>query len=141
MNIKNLTAPCGVDCFNCGAYEGNINDALRKLISEISGKDPSKVHCGGCRNMNGSGLPMAEKCATFECIHNNNVDFCYECSNFPCNKYSPCLDKANFTPHNLKIYNLCRIKNIGLDRWASEAKSIREKYYRGKFIPGDEPTI
>jgi hypothetical protein len=37
-------------------------------------------------------------------------------------------DGADKYPHNMKVYNLCRIKKIGLDRWVEEeAGQIRKK--------------
>ena len=40
-------------------------------------------------------------------------------------------------PHNMKLYNLCRIKKIGVERWIEEeAGQIRKKYFTGKFIVG-----
>jgi hypothetical protein len=40
-------------------------------------------------------------------------------------------------PHNIKLYNLCRIKKVGLDSWIeNEAGQIRKKYFTGKFIMG-----
>jgi hypothetical protein len=35
-------------------------------------------------------------------------------------KLQPFADRANVWPHNLKIYNLCRIKKMGLEKWAVE---------------------
>jgi hypothetical protein len=34
MNKTILTAPCGLDCFNCGVYEGNITTEIRKRYYE-----------------------------------------------------------------------------------------------------------
>ncbi len=46
-------------------------------------------------------------------------------------------DLAALRPHNMKLYNLCRIKKIGIERWIEEeAGQIREKYFTGKFIVG-----
>jgi hypothetical protein len=45
-------------------------------------------------------------------------------------------DLAAIRPHNLKVYNLCRIKKIGLDRWIEEAGQIRKNYFTGKFVMG-----
>jgi len=37
-------------------------------------------------------------------------------------------------PHNTKVYNLCRIKNIGLEKWAKdETGGILDKYYYGTW--------
>jgi hypothetical protein len=50
-------------------------------------------------------------------------------------------NKAEMYPHNMKLYNLCRIKKIGLERWIEEeAGEIRSKYFTGKFIVGKGQT-
>jgi hypothetical protein len=37
----------------------------------------------------------------------------------------------------MKLYNLCRIKKIGLDTWVEEeAEQIRKKYFTGRFVVG-----
>jgi hypothetical protein len=36
----------------------------------------------------------------------------------------------------MKVYNLCRIKKVGLERWFEEAGKIRKKYFTGKFVVG-----
>ncbi len=136
MENKELVAPCGLDCFNCGAHESNITDGIRKRLSEMSGKDPSEVSCKGCRATEGKDLPLVGECVTYKCTCANQVDFCYECNNFPCNKLAPCLSKADFAPHNMKMYNLCRIKKVGIDKWIEETKSIREMYSKGEYVPG-----
>ncbi len=138
-DLKSI-APCGVDCFNCGAYEENMTELIRKNILKMSGKEYINA-CKGCRGMNGKNLPMADECETYKCILIHKVDFCNECAEFPCGKLSPCADKANFVPHNMKVFNLCRMKKVGIDKWVEESKSIREKYFKGEFVPGDEPVL
>lgn len=55
---------------------------------------------------------------------------------------APCgLDCFRF-PHNFKVFNLCRIKAVGVEQWADEeAKLIRQRYFSGKFIPGKGPVL
>ena len=31
-DMKALTAPCGLDCFNCHIHESNLTDELTELI-------------------------------------------------------------------------------------------------------------
>ena len=41
----------------------------------------------------------------------------------------------------VKLFNLCRIKAVGLSQWAAkEAQLIRQRYFSGKFIPGSGPV-
>ncbi len=70
------------------------------------------------------------------------MNFCFECSDFPCPKLQPAADGADKYPHNMKLYNLCRMKAIGVEKWAEEeAAEIRQLYFKGKFIPGSGPVL
>ncbi len=52
----------------------------------------------------------------------------------------PTLKGAQF-PHNIKVYNLCRIKKVGIERWVQESDEIREKYFEGNFEVGKGPVL
>jgi hypothetical protein len=68
-------------------------------------------------------------------------DFCFECSDFPCNKLQPLAEGAPRYPHNLKVYNLTAIKNCGIEAWAAEVGQIRKRYFDGKFKIGAGPQL
>ena len=56
-----------------------------------------------------------------------------ECDSFPCEYLHPYSDQA-MKPHNTKVFNLCRIKKVGIEEWAkNEAGDILDKYYYGKW--------
>lgn len=141
MNFKEMTAPCGLDCFNCPIQENNITDNMRIKLSQSTGKKPEDAACKGCRISGGQNLPMIKSCQTYNCVKNKQLDFCFKCKDFPCDKYNPCKSKADTLPHNLKVYNLCKIQNIGLEKWAQESMTIRENYYSGEMILGVGPVI
>ena len=52
----------------------------------------------------------------------------------------PILKGADF-PHNMKVYNLCRMKLLGIDAWIEESADIRKRYYEGKFVVGQGPVL
>lgn len=135
MDYKALTAPCGLDCFNCAMYEGNITQQTAEAYAAATKMPVEKVPCKGCRASGGCRLHY-NGCATLDCVKEHGVEFCYECADFPCAKLAPVLDGADKYPHNLKLYNLCRIKNIGLEEWAKEAKTNKFLYFKGKFAVG-----
>jgi len=138
---RHLTAPCGLDCFNCEIYEGNITEDMKKRFAEKIHKDPEDVACKGCRQEKGCrhlGLP----CETLRCIEGKGLEFCFECEEFPCVRLQPAREGADRFPHNFKVFNLCRMKSAGVEQWADkEAKLIRQRYYAGKFIPGKGPVL
>ena len=135
-----LTAPCGIDCFNCQVYEANITEDLARRIARMRHIDAERVPCKGCRPQGGYCV-LVESCATLECIRRKHVDYCFECDEFPCLKLAPAKDGAETFPHNMKLFNLCRIRAVGVERWAEEeALRIRQLYYTGHFVPGSGPV-
>lgn len=138
MKLKELTAICGIDCFNCELYEKNITASFQKIMAQKTGKKPEELSCKGCRQM--GCVLLAKECATKKCAKERNLDFCFECSDFPCQKLSPCKEGADKYPHNLKLYNLCRIQLLGIEKWSEEAKENRKNYFQGKFMIGHGPV-
>jgi len=136
MDYTQMTAPCGLDCFNCPMYLANENEKLRNIIAERLNIPIEKAVCGGCRNENGTiaFLNMTEPCSVYKCSENRGINFCYNCSEFPCDYLHPYADKASQFPHNTKVFNLCLIKKMGLEAWAKEkAKAVKDTYFKGKF--------
>ena len=131
-----MTAPCGLDCFNCQIYLANENEKLRSIISRKTDIPYELVICKGCRNENGTipFLKMTAPCNVFQCIEKKEIKFCCDCSDFPCDLLHPYADKADKVPHNIKVFNLCLIKKMGLESWAKDkAGKVKETYFKGKF--------
>jgi len=136
MDHKIMTAPCGIPCFECNAYKAKSNEKIKKRISEKLGIDYDKSDCGGCRVRNGIGFLSIKnnifpegkcsllykdgKCKIYSCVEIKGIHNCSECDQFPCELLQPLADRANLIPHNIKVYNLSLIKNIGLEKWAKE---------------------
>lgn len=139
MDYKKLTAPCGMDCFNCDIFADNINDEVRKRIAPYLNKDPENFQCEGCRISGCVFIP--NECATKKCVESKGHEFCSDCNSFPCSKLQPCSDRAERLPHNIKLFNLCRIKASGIDEWTKETKTIRGKYFKGKIVIGAGPSL
>jgi len=140
-DMKALTAPCGIDCFNCQVYEENISEEVKTRMAAQLHMEADQVPCKGCRAQKGCRLHYTG-CATLDCVTAKGVEFCFECDEFPCPKLQPALDGAARYPHNMKVYNLCRIKAVGVEQWAAaEAAEIRQRYFKGKFVVGVGPTL
>lgn len=141
MNMRRMTAPCGLDCFNCQMHEKNITEEMRKGLAAMLKKSPDQVACKGCRDQNGCPL-YPGSCDTLECARAKGVEFCHECSDFPCAKLAPSASGAEKYPHNLKVYNLCQMKALGFEEWAEKhSMKNRALYYKGQFIPGKGPVL
>ena len=134
---KTLTAPCGIDCFNCELYEDNLTNEFAEMIHVKWNVPKDKIACKGCRQQDGKHFHLPKGCATLDCVKTKGVELCCDCNDFPCVLLAPVADQAAKYPHNIKLMNLCRIKKIGLDRWIEEeAGQIRKKYFTIKFAVG-----
>ena len=128
---KKMTTPCGLPCFHCPAYLATKSDKIRKLVAQTLNVPEEKAACNGCRPSKGmiSMLKPGEQCKIYQCITEKNIDFCFECEDFPCKRFQPYADKASF-PHNTKMYQLCMIKKLGLEKWANEEAAKIWEIYR-----------
>ena len=138
MNKIELTAPCGLDCFNCSAYLENITEEYKQHASEFLKIPIEETICKGCRDEKGKCKWANGQCDTWDCIEKKGLNYCYECEDFPCKLLMPTLKGADY-PHNMKVYNLCRMKFFGIDNWIEESADIRIRYYEGKFVVGKGP--
>ena len=125
MNLKELTAPCGLACFNCPAYLANDNEEIRKQLATQAQKNgtSSKAYdmlvCKGCRKEKGicsiGGLKK-DSCKIFKCIISKDIESCTECSDFPCD---------NLHPEQIRRLEL--IRTMGLEKWVEEkAKNVKD---------------
>ena len=140
MDKKYQTAPCGLECFNCNMHEENLKGEYKYRVAEYHQVSPEEVACKGCRAESGKCRYAEFDCATWACVQNKGVTYCFECSDFPCGLLAPSAKGAYF-PHNMKVYNLCRMKLIGVDAWIEESEDIRKRYYEGEFVVGKGPVL
>jgi Protein of unknown function (DUF3795) len=136
MEYRQLTSPCGMDCFNCPAFLANEDMSVKRGISERFQLPLEAAKCEGCRNAKGkiSFLGDNEPCDIFRCTSGKGIAYCFECTEFPCDLLHPHADQASTRPHNTKLFNLCLIKNMGLDEWAkNKALNVRKKYFNDKL--------
>lgn len=140
--ILNKLGPCGLSCEKCFAYaNGNIkfhSTELKKLfgsfetyakrfvtlLSEpVFEKYPdfkqmldffSEVKCKGCRS---EECKLFKDCNVKECSKKMQVDFCFQCQQFPC-------ETSGFDGHLKKRWiNINdRMKKIGIENYYEETK-------------------
>ena len=106
----------------------------------LNGIPPEVWLCNGCRNQKGVlkshelFFNRTEPCQVYKCTSEKKIDFCFECSDFPCDHLHPYADRADIVPHNTKLFNLCLIKKMGLESWAKEkAAAVHESYFHKWF--------
>jgi hypothetical protein len=96
--IKDLIAPCGMNCGTCLAY-------LRE-----------KNRCPGCRISSADKAVSVQRCIIIKCtyLEKTKSKFCYECEKFPCKRMKQ-LDKRYRTKYRTSfIENLLMIKENGI---------------------------
>ena len=130
INYEEMTAPCGLACFNCVVYLANEDEEIRKRVAKQFDTPEEEVGCNGCCSAKGKCPVVPMKCRVYPCAEEKGVKFCCDCPDFPCDLLHPYKDKANTLPHNTKIFNLCLIKKMGLEPWAKEkAKKVKDDYF------------
>ena len=145
MDVQKMAAPCGLACWACAYYKENITAELAQQVSARIGINVEDMYCGGCRSEKGcsfeSALTDDKGCLTKNCVADKGLHNCSECDQFPCENLMPVVENSSSAPHNLKVYNLSRIKLIGLEGWGKEAPLILDKYFKGKFVYGTGPAF
>jgi len=136
---QKVVAPCGIDCFNCEIYEDNITEDLQAKMSAMTRIPKEKITCKGCSDGNICLFLtiQGKSCKTLDCVKGKGVDYCFNCDTFPCELLMPLADGASKYPHNIKMYNLCLMKRIGLDAWMEKAGDIRKTYYTKNIVIGE----
>ena len=139
MDYFQMTAPCGLDCFNCHFFLARKDQEAMREVEKLSKEYKIPVDimlCSGCRNHNGQitlqkhVFGEAHRCAAYECCSAKGLKFCGDCEQFPCDNLHPYADKASDLPHNIKVFNLCLINQMGLEEWAkSKASEVRKVYF------------
>ncbi|UCF89566.1 MAG: DUF3795 domain-containing protein [bacterium] len=134
---RSLTAPCGLDCFNCEIHQDNLTQDFARMMSDKTGVPLVDIACRGCRQQDGTHWHLPpEGCATLTCAQGKGVELCCDCDEFPCPLLAPLAQGADRFPHNFKLYNLCRIKKYGIEKWIEEAGQIRKGYFSTPFVVG-----
>ncbi len=138
-----LVAPCGLYCGGCLLYKACTDKVLAEKIAQRRGVSVEELPvCLGCRPHQGCVPSMGGAvCATYACVNQRKLEFCYECKNFPCLKLAPAADRAQEIPHNNKIYNLLLLQKWGLENWLKRADELWMQYYRGKKPHGGDELV
>jgi len=140
--IKNRLAPCGLHCGKCFAFkDGDIVENSRQLKKSLGDFDAyaerfvelldkpvfkkypefkemleyfSIAGCSGCRN---EKCKLFKDCKVRSCSEQKGVDFCFQCSDFPCGN-------TGFDQHlNDRYVNINRqIEKIGVENYYNEIK-------------------
>ena len=102
---EELIAPCGMNCAICSGYLAYKHDIKNKGIR--------MPYCTGCRPRDKQCAFLKKRC---ELLITGKVEYCYKCSNFPCENLSH-IDKRYRNHYKMSmIENLECIRDSGIDR-------------------------
>lgn len=110
---EELVAPCGMNCNVCAAYLAHSHDVRAKGLR--------MMYCIGCRPRDKPCAFLKKRCST---LRNGEVEYCYECPTFPCDRLSA-IDRRYRTQFRMsEVENLHRIRDWGIGPFlkAEEAK-------------------
>jgi hypothetical protein len=108
--VKRL-GPCGLDCYRCAEYErGEIKKVSIHLLELLGNYERvavmksqvkpcfysfpqfkeilsffAQASCGGCRE-DTVECPIPDICIAKDCTKEKSVDFCFQCSEYPCER-------------------------------------------------------
>ena len=113
MVDNNLAAPCGIYCGACRQYL-----LWKKDLLEERGY---KQGCKGCRIRNKNCAFIRRDCPT---LRKKEIDFCYECDQFPCQKLQK-IDIHYQEKYSVNmVKTLKRIEEIGVEKWLQEQEEL-----------------
>lgn len=133
--IRSRIAPCGLSCGKCLAYAGGpiqqhgkalgeeLGDNFAACATRFEGMNPifkeyKSFHtlldflasgtCSGCREQG----CLFQECAIPACIKTRNVDYCFQCDEFPCDHHGMPDGLAQRWQTNNK-----KMREIGVEAW------------------------
>ena len=110
---NNLAAPCGMYCGTCRSYL-----LLKKDLFEERGY---KSGCTGCRIRNKKCAFIRRDCPK---LRKNEIDFCFECNQFPCSKLKKLDNRYKEKTYVSFIENLKRNNQVGVEKWLKEQEEL-----------------
>ena len=115
---KQTAAVCGLLCKSCGIYiatQENNTESLKRIAERLQ-IPVEQVRCNGCRSDELSA--HCRTCYFRECSDKKGIEFCSECSDYPCSQLK---DFQSKMPHRVELFqSLNRIKKVGWENWYVE---------------------
>lgn len=103
-NEVSLIAPCGMNCSLCIAFQAEKLDLVKQGFH--------RKYCPGCIPRGKNCTHMGGNC---ESLRSGLVRFCFECTDFPCQRLKT-LDRRYRTKYHMSmIENLKYIQENGID--------------------------
>jgi len=120
---SDLVAPCGMNCTLCASYLALVNDVKSKGIR--------MPYCAGCRPRNKNCAFLKKQCTR---LMNGEVAFCFECSDFPCDRLRTIDSRYKSRYRMSMIENLNFIKEHGMQNFLEKQKKLWKCLNCGELI-------
>lgn len=91
-----LFSLCGL---NCGLCPMNLNK-----------------YCPGCGGREGNQSCSIAKCS----LQHGNVEYCFQCENYPCKKYDSIDEFDSFISHQHQKGDMDKFKELGIEQYSAE---------------------
>jgi len=143
VDAVKLIAPCGLDCSRCADYKyGGIKKLSTDLLELLGNYERvaamksrtkpfyanyshfkellssfTQASCGGCRDTD-TQCPIPDICIAGNCSKEKGVDFCFQCSDYPCERQSG----GDFGDRWKKRND--RMKEVGVIQFYEEQKRL-----------------
>ena len=107
---------CGLNCGACpvGAANELGNEEFLRSMAEEWDRDLDDLRCNGCKT--DVTAAFCTDCRMRQCAREKGVEFCVHCGDFPCDVISQ-FRNDEAPHHSAVLYNLQRIKELGLKDW------------------------
>ena len=114
---KKLAAVCGLYCEACTLFIATKEDPERlKGLAARYQLSEEAIKCYGCRSAKRG--PYCEQCKMFACAAERGIEFCVECTEYPCDDLKQFQSER---PHRIELWDdLERIRAIGHKHWLKE---------------------
>ncbi|MBN1330541.1 MAG: DUF3795 domain-containing protein [Candidatus Heimdallarchaeota archaeon] len=112
---------CGLYCGACFVVQGakdNQQGEIIALYKNYFQLEKDDIRCQGCKSK-GYVFKGCRNCQIRTCAQSKNYEFCYECSEFPCEKIER-FKNSGLAHTFMAVQNLSKLKEIGIDAWLKE---------------------
>lgn len=120
MNLtptKVSAAVCGLFCPACYVFIGTQEEPERIMkLAALQRQTVEETRCEGCRSENRTSY--CKKCSIVKCATQKGIDFCHECTDYPCRELKTF---QSLMPHGIEIWkSQQKIKEVGYENWYQE---------------------
>ncbi len=104
VHDSKMVAPCGMNCTYCYAHH------------------KKKKQCMGCRTISENMPTACRKCEIKECVTSKQLEYCNECSDYPCTRIKNLEKSYNKRYNESLMNNLDVIKHDGMASYLNAEK-------------------